>query len=225
MKYSIKSVQILCLVVMALAFQSCKKDKDNTPISALSFVNASVGAPSLEVYLEPNKINHDQFSYGRYIDYLNVFSGQRTVSFYEGTVKKKSGNIDLKDGKFYSLFLAGTWPETELVLIKDSLTIPATGKTNIRFVNMSSDAGELDLGLTNGSTLISQKAYKASSNYTSINGNATYNFVIRKHASPLDTVSITAASLEAGRSYTIWAKGLKAEVGQNALGLTIIKNK
>ncbi len=225
MKYTKKFIQTVSILIAAFAFQSCKKDKENKPVSALSFVNASVGAPTLNVYLEPNKIDFDQFSYGRYIDYLNAFSGQRTVSFFEGTVKKKTGNIDLKNGKFYSLFLAGTWPETELVLIKDSLTIPATGKTNIRFVNMSSDAGELDLGLTNGTTLISQKAYKASSNYISINGNSTYNFVIRKHASPLDTVSITAATLEAGRSYTIWAKGLKAEVGKNALGLTIIKNK
>lgn len=225
MKYSIKSIQILTVIFGAMALVSCKKDKVINPISAISFVNAAVGAPALEIYLEPNKLNHGQFSFGKNIDYLNANSGERVVSFYEGTVKKKSGSFDLKDGKFYSLFLAGTWPETELVLVKDSLTTPATGKTNIRFVNMSKDAGELDLGLTNGAALISQKAYKASSNYTSINGNANYNFVIRSHANPADTVSISATNLDAGHSYTILAKGLKSGTGQNALGLTIIKNK
>lgn len=224
MKYSKKSIQIISASLIAIAFVSCKKDKTFTPVSAISFVNASVDAPSLNVFMNQNKVSNEEFTFGKNIPYLRAYSGQREVLFYEGTVKKTSGTFDLKDGKFYSLFLTGKWPDTELVLLKDSLVSPATGKANIRFVNMGKDAGELDLGLTNGSTLISKKAYKAGSDFISVNGNAAYTFVIRKNNVLTDTVSIPSTTLEAGKNYTIWAKGLKTSTGNNTLSLAVIKN-
>ncbi|MGF1923032.1 MAG: hypothetical protein ACQUHE_02545, partial [Bacteroidia bacterium] len=81
------------------------------------------------------------------------------------------------------------------------------------------------LGLTNGSTLINQKAYKTGSDFIAVNGNTAYTFVIRNNAALTDTLSIPAVTLENGHIYTIWAKGVKAETGANALGLAIIKNK
>lgn len=225
MNYSRKSIQTVLAMLALMAFASCKKDDVETPqVSALSFVNANVGSPALNVFIGQNKASGDLFTFGKDINYLNAFSGEREVSFYEGSEKKTSGVFTLKDGKFYSLFLAGNWPETELVLLQDSLTKPAEGKTNIRFVNMGKDAGELDLGLTNGSTLVSQKAYKAGSDYIAVNGNTPYNFVIRNHAALADTVSIPAVTLEAGRSYTVWAKGLKAGTADNALSVAVIKS-
>lgn len=225
MNYLRKSIQIGLAMLVVMAFASCKKDNiENPQISALSIVNANVGSPALNAFIGQSRVNADLFTFGKNIDYLNAYSGEREVSFYEGSEKKASGVFNLKDGKFYSLFLAGTWPDTELVLLKDSLTRPAEGKTHIRFVNMAKDAGELDLGLTNGFTLVSQKAYKTGSDYIAVNGNASYTFVIRNHAALTDTVSIPAVSLEAGHSYTVWAKGRKAGTGDSALGVALIKN-
>ncbi len=225
MQYSKISIKAILVMLVAITFASCGKDDVVTPkISALSVVNAAAGSPALNVFIGENKVSTDLFTFGKDISYLNAYSGEREVSFYQGTDKKTSGKFNLKDGKFYSLFLAGKWPETELVLLQDSLTQPATGKAHIRFVNMGKDAGELNLGLTNGSTLITQKAYKAGSDFIAVNGNTAYTFVIRKHSALADTVSIPAVTLEAGRSYTIWAKGLKAEAGADALGLAVIKN-
>ncbi|RZK42475.1 MAG: DUF4397 domain-containing protein [Pedobacter sp.] len=225
MKYSKKTLQILSIITLGLSISSCKKDFGEVPpVSAISFVNAAVGSPAVNVYLGGNMVNNNLFTYGKDLNYVNAYSGTRDVSFYENGEKKISGSVDLADGRFYSLFLAGKWPQADLVLLKDSLTRPATGKTHIRFANLSKDAGSLDFGLTNGKTLASEKAYKIASDYMAIEGNTAYTFVIRNHGTPTDTVSIPAVTLETGRSYTIWAKGLKAETGANALGLAVIRN-
>ncbi len=219
-----KTVLLLATFVV-MAFASCQKDEIETPeISALSIVNASAGSPAINAFIDENKISDDVFTFGKDIAYFNAYSGERELSFYQGSNKKASGKFNLKNGKFYSLFLTGKWPQTELVLLGDSLAKPATGKAHIRFVNMGIDAGVLNLGLTNGSTLIGQKAYKAASDFMAINGNAAYTFVVRNNAALTDTMSIPQVTLEAGHSYTIWSKGVKGEIGNDALGVSIIKN-
>lgn len=225
MHYSRKSITTALAMLAVMAFASCKKDEGEVPqISALSVVNAAVGSPALNVFINQSQISGDLFTFGKDISYFNAYSGEREVSFYQGTEKKNSGKVTLKDGKFYSLFLAGQWPQTEMVLLQDSLTKPAAGKAHIRFVNMGKDSGVLNLGLTNGSTLINQKAYKAGSDFIAVNGNTAYTFVIRNNAALTDTVSIPAVTLETGHIYTIWAKGTKAETGANALSLAVLKN-
>lgn len=223
--YSKKTIQAVIAMFTVFAFASCKKDLGEVPaISALSVVNAAVGSPDVQVFVGPNRVVNELFTFGKNISYFNAYSGEREVSFYEGTKKKATGKFNLQDGKFYSLFLAGQWPETELVLLKDSLTRPADQKAHIRFVNMSKDAGLLNLGLTNGSTLISGKEYKTGSNFIEVDANKAYTFVIRNSDALADTVSIPAVNLEAGRNYTIWAKGMKAQTGNDALGLAVIRN-
>ena len=225
MHYSKKSIQSAIAMLAVFAFASCKTDNVIAPeVSALSVVNAAVGSPALDVKIGQNKASNDLFTYGKDISYLNVYSGEREVSFFQGTEKNTTGKFTLKNGKYYSLFLVGEWPQTELVLLNDSLTRPASGKAHIRFVNMSKDAGVLNLGLTNGSTLINQKAYKTGSSFIEINGNMPYAFVIRNNTALTDTVTIPAVNLESGKIYTIWAKGIKAQTGTKSLDLAIIKN-
>ena len=224
MHYPRKFILLLAMAVV-IAFASCKQDEIELPkISAVSIVNASAGSPGVTTFIDENRLSDDLFTFGKHMAYFNAYSGEREVSFYQGSSKKVSGKFNFKDGKFYSLFLAGKWPQTELVLFQDSLTNPATGKAHIRFLNMGVDAGVLNLGLTNGSTLITQKSYKTNSDFITVNGNAGYTFVIRNSAAITDTVSIPQVTLEAGHSYTIWAKGVKGETGNDALGVSVIKN-
>lgn len=226
MNYSIKSVKILFAVLLVIGFASCKKENfEVTPISAISFVNASASSPNLGVYIGGNKVqtlNNDPFNFGTYYSYSNAYSGEREISFNEGADKKITGKVTLVDGMLYSVFLAGKWPQAEIVLLEDKLSVPATGKANIRFVNMGQDAGTLDL--TNGTTVISSKAYKAASEFIAVDVNSPFNFSIKNSGSADVLVTMPAVSLEMGRNYTIWAKGLKAGTGADALGIGIIKN-
>ena len=188
-------------------------DEPVPAISGLALIHASPDAPAVNLFIGQNMVNNDIFSYGDRIDYVNAYSGTRDVAAYVGSDKKVSGKVTLEQGKMYSLFLAGQWANAEFVLLEDSLFQPDAGKANIRFLNMSPEAPALDLGLDDGTTLISNKEYKQNSGFIAVNGNTQYNFVIREHGSTADKVSLPAVTLQSGHIYTIWAKGIYTETG------------
>ncbi|WP_214072735.1 DUF4397 domain-containing protein [Mucilaginibacter sp. dw_454] len=217
---------ILSAATILLMAAGCSKN-DNGPVpavSAVSIIGASADAPGLIVYLDQNRVNGDSLHFSDHTGYVNAYSGSRQVTAYAGQIKKLSGTIALDQGKFYSLFLAGKFQSAEFVLLQDSLVNPGTGKANIRFVNMSVDAPSLDLGLADGSTLVSGRTYKQNSAYITVNGGQSYHFVIREHGATAVKVDMPAGTLNSGHSYTIWAKGLYTATGSNVLGGAVIEN-
>lgn len=211
------------LIILTAA--SCTQHYEEPPaLSALSFINASPDAPSVAVYLNNNKINTDSVAYAHNLDYINAYSGAREATVYRGTEKKVSTTLDLKQGRVYSLFLAGQWANAELVLLEDSLYIPAPGKAHIRFVNMSVGAPSLDLGVNDGSTIVSGKEYKSNGGFIDIDGDKQYTFVLRQHGSTQDKITMPSITIERGFNYTIWAKGVYTATDATGLGADIIKN-
>lgn len=226
MKYFnlLKITFVLSLVIIVAA--GCRKDYNRpvyTPISAMAFFNASPDAPTVGLMLDQNTVN-GTFAYTDRSYYFNAYSGTRKAAIMENGVKKLTSDIILKQGKYYSLFLAGPYATGEFVLMEDSLKSTAPDKVNIRFVNMSVGAPSLDLGLTDGTTLVSGRTYKQNSAYIGINGNTTYNFVIRDHGSTVAKVTLPATMLNTGRHYTIWAKGTYTGTGAAALGAEVDRN-
>lgn len=192
-------------------------------IAALQFVNASPDAPGVNLYLNENRVN-GLYGYTDNSYYFNAYAGTRAAHIYEGGTKKLSSDIVLKDDRYYSLFLAGRFATPELVLLEDSLKRPASGKTHIRFVNMSLGAPSLDLGLANGTTLVSGRTYKQNSAYIPVDGDTKYTFVIRENGATAVKVTLPETTLAAGRSYTIWVKGAYADAGLTGVGGEIMRN-
>ncbi len=228
MKYFnlLKITSVLALVVVLGA--GCRKDYLNprvssSPISAVAFFNASPDAPAVGLMLDQNTVD-GSYAYTDRSFYFYAYSGTRKAAVTENNVKKTTGDIVFKQGKYYSLFLAGPYSTSEFVVLEDSLKSFAPDKVNIRFVNMSFGAPSLDLGLTDGTTLVSGRTYKQNSAYISVNGNTTYNFVIRDHGSTVAKVTLPATMLNTGRHYTIWAKGIYTGTGAAAIGGEIDRN-
>lgn len=219
------------LIILTAA--GCKKTIYDPPpaISAVSFYNASPDAPPVSIYLNPNKIQSDSLLYKGNIDYVNAYSGTREISAYRNNEKKVFKSINFAEGKFYSVFLINNWSNAEFVSLDDSLTRPAVGKANIRFVNMSIGSPTmnmasptLDLGLNTGATLIAGRAYKANSAFSAIDGDKQYTFVVREHGTTVDKVTIPSVNILAGHSYTIWARGIYTATDGTALGADIVRN-
>ena len=192
-------------------------------VSAVAFVNASPDAPAVNLYLNQNKVN-GLYSYTDNSYYFNAYPGTRTAHIYEGSDKKLSGDIVLKGDSYYSIFLAGRFATPELVLLEDSLKRPASGKAHVRFVNMSFGAPALDLGLANGSNVVTNKVYKQNSGYVAVDGDTKYTFVIRERGSTTARVTLPETTLTAGRSYTIWVKGVYTDPGVTGVGAEIMRN-
>ncbi|MEO8884613.1 MAG: DUF4397 domain-containing protein [Mucilaginibacter sp.] len=193
-----------------------------TDVAAVSFINASPDAPALNLYLDKNMVG-GSYRYADHSNYFYAYTGTRTASVYESSTQEYSANIVLTRDKYYSLFLAGKIASPEYVLLEDSLTRPAIGKTNVRFVNMSLGSGSLDL-VANGTLLVNGRTYKQNSGYVAVAGDTKYIFTIRDHGSTVDKVTLPETTLAAGHSYTIWAKGVYTDPGVTGLGGEIMTN-
>jgi len=204
----------------------CKKTTIDQPqvFAAIGFFGASPDAPPLSIYLNNNKLDDDSLDYKGSIFYVNAYSGNREIVGYKNGVKKVSQTVKLEDGKIYSCFLTGNYSNAEFALLEDSLKTPLSGKAVIRFVNMSVGAPSLDLGLNDGTTVVSGRTYKANSGFIAITGDKQYSFVVREHGSTVNKVIVPSVTLLAGHDYTIWTRGIYTATDGAALAADVVLN-
>lgn len=226
MKTTKQLLQIFLAGALLITVSSCTKIKDDNvapPIAALNIINAMPDAPAVTYYADQNRIGYDLFAYTQQTQYLNAYAGKRIIGVYDGQTKKKSDTVTMKASRFYSLFVSGQWVAPEYVLLEDSLTRPAAGKATIRFVNMSIGAPSLDLAIAD-STVVSGRVYKQNSAFVPVTAGKSYQFVIREHGSAQAKITLPAQTLDQGRIYTIWARGIYTQTGNQGPAGSIIVN-
>lgn len=224
-----KHLKLLAAVgLIILTAASCRKDKQfddvPQPIAAIGFYGASPDAPRVSMYLNANQIPTDSLVYKGRIDYVNAYPGNREINAYRNGAKVVSKAVTLDEGKFYSAFLTGNYSTAEFVLFQDSLVAPPFGKATIRFVNMSVGAPALDLVTGNGTSVVSNRTYKANSAFIPIDGEMQYSFAIREHGSTVNKVLMAPVYINAGHNYTVWARGVYTATDAAALDAGIVRN-
>jgi hypothetical protein len=165
------------LALLILLFASCRKDRydqnynnnNTTPAALVTFLQASPNQPTLDFDLDAYKVNAIGINFGDNIDYFRAYTGSRVANFYATgtTTKITSSNINLNANAYYTVILANKTTSPEVLLLADTLTQPAAGNANIRFINLSPDAGNVDLVLQGSVTLVANKAYKGLSSFAS----------------------------------------------------------
>jgi len=223
----LKLLKNLALAGLAVVLASgCAKDENQQvlPVSTFAVYNVSPDAPKIGFRLNNNVLYNDSVGFGGYGYYLNAYAGTRELSAYQRETKKTTITTTLEEGKIYSAWLAGPWATSEFVILEDKLTNPAAGKANVRFVNMSVGAPALDLVTSTGTAVVSNRVYKENSDFTAIDANQNYNFVIRQNGSTVDKVLLPSVNIQAGRIYTIVAKGLYSGTGNTGLSGDVLIN-
>jgi hypothetical protein len=221
-------VGMMCLLAGLLT--SCLKNHDNDyvepPVAYLSVINASPDSQPVNFFLDQNRANDLPINYGHGIDYIRAFPGKRVASFYiSGSQQKlKSDTINLTAQKFYSIYLANLTATPDIILTRDSITRPDAGKATIRLVNVSPDAGAVDLGIKAGSLLASNQAYKGASVFVPVSGNSTYTLEVRKKGTTTVLVTLADVTLNSGSVYTIWLQGLASATDQKKLSASVQTN-
>lgn len=220
---------ILSLLAVTLFFSACKKDWENSEpitVAGIGFVHASPGTGAIDFIVDRQRANNKDFTYTKDLGYYGAYPGTRLF----GITKKDSikylatADVTLQSGLFYSAFVVDVLPSPKILVVQDDLTAPATGKAKIRFINLSPDAPALDLAVEGTSAaLVAGKAYKEASAFISIDPSASYNFQIKE--SNAITATLPATKIEAGKIYTLWAKGLKSKTDSTKFGLGILTNK
>lgn len=220
MKTTKKALRIPVLFVaiaglIITAFSSCSQDDDDCPapnvlaVAHASVVNALPGSQPVNFYFDGNMVNYYGLPYGAGLDYINAYTGKRTIDVYDTQTNQRvtSGSVDFFDGKAYSVFLTGTETTPNLLVINDDLDQPSSGNAGVRLINLSADAPAVDLVIKQGPTLATNISYKGSSTFNKIAGANSYDIEIRQSGTDKVLSSLQNVKFRNGSLYTVLLEG------------------
>jgi len=225
-----KLILALTLSLLTLSFIGC--DDEETPVSPtplpsnslVKVVHASPDAPGVDLLVD-NTVAGTNLTFPNNTGYLTVPSGTRNIKVnVSGTSTTViEANIDFMEDKNYSVFAVNSVANIEAVLIEDDLTTPAQGKAHVRFIHLSPDAPAVDVTLMDGTVVFSNNSFKDFTAFTPLNA-GSYDLEVRVAGTTTVALDLPVINLEAGKIYTVFAKGFLNGNGQQQLGAEIIVN-
>ncbi|SIT91028.1 DUF4397 domain-containing protein [Pontibacter indicus] len=227
-----KWIKIMMLAVMpALVLTSCDDDDDDNAVietSNVMVVHASPDAPGVDLLVDDAKVNSAALTFPNNTGYLEVPAGRRNVKVNAAGTNNTviNANLDLDRDDSYSVFAINTLSAIEPLVLEDDLDAPASGKAHVRFVHLSPDAPAVDVAVTGGPVLFSNRAFKSATEFTPVDA-MSYNLEVRLAGTQTVVLTVPNVQLANGRIYTIFARGFVAPPSgnNNALGAEIITNR
>jgi hypothetical protein len=223
-----KAFSILLSVVLALSIftlSSCEDEK--ITYANVLVTHASPDAPGVDLLIDDVKVNTQPLTYPNNTGYLDAETGTRNIKVnVAGTSTSViNGNLDLEVDKYYSVFAVDQVSEITALVLADDLTMPAAGKAHVRFVHLSPDAPAVDVAVaSSGAVVFSNIEFKESTAFTPLEA-GTYNLDVRLTGTSTVALVLPPITLQAGKIYTVFAKGFLEGTGAQALGAEIIINK
>ncbi len=223
----LKSV-ILLFIISVVVFYGCSKDED--PVaptqskSKVMVVHSSPDAPAVDLLVD-NQLAGTNLAFPSNTSYLEVNSGSR--NFKVNVAGTNTTVIDVSPSLVvnatYSVFAVNSVASIEPLLLTDDLSTPASGKAHVRFIHLSPDAPAVDITLADGTIVFSNRAFKEFTPFTPLDA-GTYNLQVRVAGTTTVALDLPGITLQAGKIYTVFAKGFLAGSGAQALGAQIIVN-
>jgi hypothetical protein len=231
---SMKKTFFVSLIVMFITagIVSCNNDNKNTtpPASSFAVINASPDAASLDVYLNGGSLVRN-LTYGADTGYFTVSPGTYTLSFATtGTsTSLLDQGVSFAPGVTYSVFAIDSVNHLQTAVVTDSASIPSSDSVEVRFLNFSPNSPALDLAI-NGAVAFSNRGYNdIAANTSAAHFNylapGTYTVALRVAGSSVALYS-TSVTLQGGKVYTLYAKGLTGDNGTASLSIgTVVHNE
>jgi len=213
------------MIAAILTTTSCKKDE--VTYANVLVAHASPDAPGVDLLIDNSKVNSAALTFPANTGYLQVETGTRNVKVNVAGTSTTVINADLalEKDKNYSVFAVNTVANIEPLVLVDDLTAPASGKAHVRFVHLSPDAPAVDIAVaSNGTVVFGNKSFKESTAFTPLDA-GDYNLDVRLAGTSTVALVLPTITLQAGKIYTVFAKGLAGGTGAQALGAEIIINK
>lgn len=216
-------------VVAVTLVTGCNNDESTsptapTPQARVMAVHASPDAPAVDLLVDGTVVGNG-LAFPNNTGYLTVNAGTRNVKVnVSGTATTViNANVPVSAGGNYSVFATGPVASIGALVVADDLTAPATGKAHVRFIHLSPDAPAVDVAVTGGPVLFANKSFQEYTAFTPVDA-GTYNLEVRPAGSASVVLSLPGITLQAGKIYTVFAKGFLSGSGSQALGAQIIVN-
>jgi hypothetical protein len=187
-------------------------------------VHASPDAPAVDLLVD-GAVAGTGLAFPNNTTYLNLAAGTRNVKVNVAgtTTTVIDANLPVTGGANYTVFAGDVVANIGAVVLTDDLTAPASGKAHVRFVHLSPDAPAVDVAVQGGPILFESKAFKQYSVFSPVDA-GTYNLEVRLAGTSTVALPLNGVMLQAGKIYTVFAKGLASGAGAQALGAQIIVN-
>lgn len=221
-----KKVVLLALAALSV-LASCKKSttEDTTTYGRVNVTHASPDAPGVDLLVDDTKQNSAALGFPNSTGYLDVPIGSRNfkVNVSGTSTSVINANATIEANKSYSIFAVDSVSNIMPLVVEDDLTTPASGKAHVRFIHLSPDAPAVDVAVTGGGVVFANQAFKQSTAFTPLNAGA-YNLEVRVAGTTTVALTLPTITLEAGKIYTVFAKGFLGGSGAQALGAQIFVN-
>jgi hypothetical protein len=196
-------LSIISLLALALSFTSCSK-KEETGTGYIQFTNASELSSPLDFYVSDSKKNNSALTYNQSTAYFPVSSKQQPAAIKVALTGATDFAFQVTPmaGTYYSIFY---FSKGATIAYQDDLTMPATGKARVRFVNLNVKSIAFnDFSISGGAKIISNLESKLVSNYVDVEPGADF---IAYVAGSTTVVSNIPTDVEAGHIYTVYLSG------------------
>jgi hypothetical protein len=225
-----KSNPIFFFLSMCLLLSSCKKDEVAPDTASVNVIHASPDAPGVDLLVDNNKVNTAALTFPNATGYLKVTAGSRNIKVNAtGTANSViNATLSFTKDKNYSLFAFNRLASIGAILVEDNLAIPASGQAHIRFFHLSPNAPAVTVGTLSGTTfsaVFSNRVFETQATATANQAftpvpAGTYNFDVRANGNSV--LNLPNTVLQAGKIYTVFARGLVGSTGAQALGAQIV---
>ena len=225
------ALKTLYLAALSMFMISCDKDDEvETKKANLMVVHASPNAPNVDVRVN-NAVVLSNVAYPGNSEYLSTNAGSTNikVSPTGTTTYVIDATVDLEANKNYSVFAIDSVSKIKAAVVPDDLTTPAAGKAHVRFLHFSPNAPAVDIAVSGGPVLFSNRKFNdqttntAAVNFTPVDAKA-YNLEVRLAGESTVVLPLPNVTLTAGKIYTVFAKGFVGGTGAQALGAQVIVN-
>lgn len=218
---------VAAVATLAVFAAGCGDDSNPTaPVSQASVmvVHASPNAPAVDLLVD-NSVKGTGLAFPNNTAYLGVTAGTRNVKVnVTGTTTTViNADLALSAGAHYTVFAADSVSKISAVVVTDDLTAPASGKAHVRFVHLSPNAPAVDVGVTGGGVVFGNRTFKQATAFTPLDA-GTYDLEVRLAGTSTVVLPLPGIVLQAGKIYTVFAKGFVGGTGGQALGAQIIAN-
>jgi hypothetical protein len=207
------------VLALSATFIACDKDKDEMKDEAkVLVVHASPNAPGVDLLVDDAKVNAAPLTFPNNTGYLTVPAGTRNIKVNAAGTSTTviNANVPFSKDMSYSVFANNLLASIGAIVVNDNLATPASGKAHIRFFHLSPGAPAVTVGVLNGSTFSPVFNNRAFETQETANANAaftpvdagTYTFDVRLPGTTTSVLTVPGVSLQAGKIYTVFARGI-----------------
>ena len=199
---------LLAAIVAGAGWQSSLAQTTQTkPEATIRFLNASPGSPAIDILKDGQPIAAN-LAFGTSTEYASLADGKYTFEIVPTGQSESSAlakqDVEVKSGNAYIVAAVNSLKDISVQSWTVDLDAVGSGKTRVRLIQESTDAGKVDLGVSGGDTWFSGVDNGDSTDYKSIDA-GTYSLDVKQGDRVLYTAN--TLNLEEGRTYDLFLVG------------------